>query len=1429
MFVPSKNSIRVSVIFAAFLAAIALMIAPMAAWGQSANTGMITGSVVDNTNAVVPDATVTITQTATGAVRTTTTDNAGRFVFANVDPGPYDVKVTKQGFSSTVVRNQVVKVGLQLTENIKLQVGTVSTTVTVTETPGAELQTLTPTVGSTLSGATILNLPNQTRDASTLAVLEPGQNVNGNTGGVASDQNSFQLDGGFATDDMSGDDNTYIRGFAGDTTGGTGSYHSSGYAQAPSGVVPMPVSSIQEFKVSTSNQTADFNGGAGSQVQVVTKRGTNRFHGTVYDYYLDNNFGGANTWDNNHAGPNNTPIKQPSSHFSRFGAAAGGRIPHSHFLGGSWYVFDNYEGFRYPLASEFHRNMPTASLRAGLLKFNAGSGNEEVVNLNSTSTIDPATGIPFPANTGTLVAANGTTTADPCTGAGGCNAGYGVNPTIANLWSTYLPLPNNFNRGDGSVPTGNAIFTSKALTANYADYQGSISTPETSNFNVVRIDHDFNSKWHFNATYHYYKLKNTVSDQWDIGGFFPGDTKGQYAAIRQKPQDNWIYTAGLTTDISSNVTNTISFSYTRNWWAYGDPSGVPNTAGFPANLEVGGENSGSSNTSPIFAPYNTNNQSTRTRYWNGHDYLYRDDVTWIKGNHLFQFGGSYLRANDTHNRNDNGESINTFEQYLVGAGGGASLSGFGIDMSGYIPANVPSANKYGNLYSMVTGMIDESQSLYTRGLGSTVTGLPLLPRQSCAISGVAATANCLNSPPLTNTSIIPTYNVYLTDSWHLKPTFSLNYGLGYTIEMPPYETRGGEQSVMVDGTGHILYLQQYLQNEKNAALEGLGYAPLLGFSAIRNVQGHSKYPYDPYYLGLSPRLGFAWNFRPDTVIRGGYARIFGRINGVDPILVPMLTPGLMQPATCGGPNNAGGCGGTPITVDHVGIPSGSFDGFNAALPAPSANLPQPWYPGANDVSTGASETFDPNFHPNRSDEFTLSVQHQFGPRILAEVGYIGRILRNEVQYYSLTNVPYMMTQGGQTFANAWGQLMLQTNYGLQNLTPCSGTATTGCFSPQPFFETALGGPTSAYCSGFASCTDAFVENNDANGSGAMPLSDPWDAWASLSGSENATGTDYFTFPGRSFTSDPIAATCNTVTSIGCSGQSPSIVSEDSSGYGNYNAGYLQLTFTDWHGLTMKSNFSWSNALGTGDVVQASSSYSTVDPFNEHNDYGPQYYNEKFVFNLFMNYAEPFFSSQQGVTGHLLGGWNISPNFVWGSGFPVELNTALFNCGTFGQCNTNYVGSYENMIITKNLNYSGTRKVPVSGGNTVCGNSNSYNVFSNPDSTCPLIGGLSGFGTAVFGDPIRDPILGVDGQIGGGGPITGLPFWNLDLGITRKIKITERINTSLYFDFTNVLNHMQAADPCFYPFDLGDWGVLGCGGDVQANQPRRFQLGISLDW
>src|SRR6202030_2300922 len=270
--------------------------------------------------------------------------------------------------------------------------------------------------------------------------LQPGTNINGNTAGAVVDQNTFQLDGGSITDDMSGDSNVYTLSFSSDVSG-VGAYHSPGNNAAPSGVIPTPVESIEEFRVGVANQTADFNGGAGGQVQMVTKRGTSAVHGAVYEYYTDNNFGGANTWDNN-----STSSKQPSAHSHRFGASAGGPILPFNFLGGKTFIFGNYEGYRNPFAETFERNYPTASLRAGLIKLNG-----EVINLNPVATVDPSTGTSYAPNAATCTSSKGCNsgaiakgTVIPCPSGVGCDPqNLGINPVVQTMWNTYLPNPND--------------------------------------------------------------------------------------------------------------------------------------------------------------------------------------------------------------------------------------------------------------------------------------------------------------------------------------------------------------------------------------------------------------------------------------------------------------------------------------------------------------------------------------------------------------------------------------------------------------------------------------------------------------------------------------------------------------------------------------------------------------------------------------------------------------------------------------------------------------------------------------------------------------------------------------------------------------------------------------------------------------------------
>src|SRR5580704_13804098 len=282
---------------------------PGTIFGQATSTGTVVGVATDATGAVVQGATIVMTDTSTGAKRTTVTNKDGQYVLVNVTPATYNISCTKAGFEIDQISGETVSVGTQTTANFSMVVGSQSTVVEV-QAAASDLQTINATIGDTVNPLEITSLPSVQRDVSTFATLQPGVTPGGNVAGTVTDQAVFQLDGGNNSSDMDGSMLNYTGAFGGNTSGITA------IGAGSSGVMPMPQDSIEEFKVATAGQTADFNNSSGMQAQVVTKRGGNSWHGTVYEYYLDSNIG-ANTWSNNLT---NTP--KPSNHYNSFGAAA---------------------------------------------------------------------------------------------------------------------------------------------------------------------------------------------------------------------------------------------------------------------------------------------------------------------------------------------------------------------------------------------------------------------------------------------------------------------------------------------------------------------------------------------------------------------------------------------------------------------------------------------------------------------------------------------------------------------------------------------------------------------------------------------------------------------------------------------------------------------------------------------------------------------------------------------------------------------------------------------------------------------------------------------------------------------------------------------------------------------------------------------------
>jgi hypothetical protein len=765
--------------------------------------------------------------------------------------------------------------------------------------------------------------------------------------------------------------------------------------------------------------------------------------------------------------------------------------------------------------------------------------------------------------------------------------------------------------------------------------------------------------------------------------------------------------------------------------------------------------------------------------------MWRDDVSWLKGKHLIQFGGLYQNNYNKHQRTDNGGGINYYPVYQLGTSGGA-----GINMSGYVPAGV-SSTTWGRDYAEVLGLTSISQIAYTR------TGKDLH----------------LNPPltPATTTVRIPYANFYGSDIWRISPRLTLTYGLGWTVEMPPYETNG-KQVIFIGPTNQPLSSVNYLNAREQAALQGQVYNPQVGFSLIGNLASPRKYPYNPYYGEWSPRVALAYDLFGDgrTIVRGGYARTYGRLNGVDLVLVPLLGTGLIQPVQCKGAvynNPTSPCSGAnPTNTFRPGV-----DGLVAPLPPPSQTLPQPLYPGVNGVAAGAGEALDPNFRPNVADTVTFTFQRQITNKVSLEMGYIGRWIDHEYLPLNLNAVPHMITKGGQTFAKAYANALIQYcgNGNVNNLGGGNCIGNAAAVTAQPFFEAALSG--TGYCNGFANCTQAVIANEGLNGTGNLSGQNVWSLYSDLDTGGLAPG---FNFP-RSMMNTPLSSS-----GIGSQGQLTSGVGMNASvGHGNYNAMFVTVRTSDWKGLSAVSNFTWSKALGTGAEVQATSQSTAIDPFNINTGYGLQPFDRALVFNLYTVYQPHFYKSQGGLLGHLFGGWTFSPIFTTGTGLPITLGTINGGGQAFGEGDSvNFFGygNSENAIVIGQLpspkRYNNVPGDPVTGIGT---SGYGVNIFKNP--------------VATF-NQVRQPILGYDTKDGGFGVYRGLKYWNVDLSFKKMFKITERFSTEFQMVITNIFNHDQFGDPAGDYLDTsnaGSWGTLP--GTVTNTSPRAMEFGIRLNF
>jgi hypothetical protein len=335
------------------------------------DSASLTGTVADASGAVVPGAKVVLVNKATNLSYRAESNASGSYTISNIAPGPgYAETVSHDGFETTVLTGLYLNVGVTRSQNVKLAVGSVSVTVAVSAANDTvTLDTTDATVGNNFQVQYLNELPVAIRD-SPMALLtnQPGMTQDGSATGARQDQNRLTLDGLDVNDLTTG---TIVNQGSGGTN--TAIVHTI--------IGNAPVDSLQEFRGTTAGDLSSNGGGGGGQFDMVTKAGTNHFHGNINEYHRDTDLE-ANEWFNNFEGVPRSPLIR-----NQFGGNVGGPI---------WkdkvFFFFDYNGRRDTLSGQAERTVPTDSfLKSDTITYytDIASGATNTASASQIASYDP--------------------------------------------------------------------------------------------------------------------------------------------------------------------------------------------------------------------------------------------------------------------------------------------------------------------------------------------------------------------------------------------------------------------------------------------------------------------------------------------------------------------------------------------------------------------------------------------------------------------------------------------------------------------------------------------------------------------------------------------------------------------------------------------------------------------------------------------------------------------------------------------------------------------------------------------------------------------------------------------------------------------------------------------------------------------------------
>jgi len=636
------------------------------AWAQT-GTSSLRGTITDPNGASVGGATVIIASPGIGVTLTTKTDKNGAYQFLEVRPSTYTLTVTAAGFRTLKQSGVQLLVATPVTDDLKLELGSVSTTVEVSGT-ALTINTQDATLGNAFNQAQISSLPFEGRDPVAILSLQPGvvtvadrdqvdTNVDsrgGSVNGARSDQTNVTLDGI--------DNNDQLKGFA------------------FTGALRATLDSIEEFRVTTSNADVDQGRSSGAQVSLVTKSGGNDWHGTAYEYNRPTNMV-ANDYFHKHAElQNGEPNRPPRLLRNTFGGSFGGPIKKDRA-----FFFLSYEGQRTRESLQVRHPVASAALRDGVIQYQctdpAACPGGSVAGVSGTQHS-------FSAGFNGLGPAQIASMDPNCTANGACPWGPGVDPnSLATM--NQSPLPNSNQLGDGF---------------NYQAFTFSAATPSKLDTYVARLDYNLTSSGS-QRLYARLGLQNDHAIPASLGNGinvgtnsgapqFPGQPPAAVATNNSKG-----IIMGYTWTISSTKVNNFHYGFIRQ--GTGENGSATQQFVRLRGLDLPVDTRRTSN---VIVPVHN----------------FTDDFSWTKGKHTLTFGGNWRFINDLRGSNEN-----SFSDALTNAGflptTGFANKGISFDPAAFgFPAVDPGfANAYNFPMTALAGIITEVDATYQRDKNGT--------------------------------------------------------------------------------------------------------------------------------------------------------------------------------------------------------------------------------------------------------------------------------------------------------------------------------------------------------------------------------------------------------------------------------------------------------------------------------------------------------------------------------------------------------------------------------------------------------------------------------------------------------------------------------------------------------------------------------------